>query len=829
MVAQLSIGEISTLIAAAVFVARFIVPNAFGLLLVRLVGQEQNATTWGFVQRSLARTDWPVILRTDSMANGAVDTRIKILNWLQIITTIVLAFAAVLTPAGLYDVLRTDSTLIATSFTSVKDQGVFGISSQNQNSPPWRTCQDYYFPNNTVRMDVNCPGSNGTYTITHNSSGYFQSWNGGWNVAVPKSRAAIFHSGLADLPSTVSSFFDIKPRRITRSTGDNEGQYAETLAVDNFQFRQTVIDTSAYQVIDGLVVDAKSGAIGFRNHTLPMNVPLGTTWSEDLLFLEVDVAAIDLNVSFVFDVEFGNSNSSSFTYSAPYQLVDDGGFVNLNTNLRPACPPAAQDNLKLSDRAETIAWWTLFSTMQQPIMNLTTNNAADPSKSKVGQTFQATDVYGAPVTSPDILSIDLGGASTILFSGIPGYNSTTNLSYNVSRASNLALRNCTGWQPDEKISISSIPVVGSILLGAPTKLDGSQFDIADEGMTLKRKIYAFAAAAKLSIKTVQFSYNSSAIPLDGLSVLDIAEKQYLDASKLPRWALETPPLANSFIPPLWGLVSKEYENVQNISTIRSPSFYPVTSSFTYSLYSGWQVGSSYVTGSSAISGLLNYITSMKPSIDTSRYSNGKDSFLLLQRWQSLSQNSTSAAQIVKLIFTNMAANYLRGTRGQLSEDIVPPPFRNLTGSKLSVEVPTHVRERVVRYHWPYGIPAFLSFVLLAALVIVASGAIATGSIAKISRCLSFLSAGRLLTDLLSNGSDEAIYQEKYKPWSHKLGRTRFQLFATGWKDRSMWNMELRDTKQIYSKNADSVNSNTIDDGNSQPVYGEARPFLDHQS
>ena len=563
---NLTIGQISTLIAAAVFIARFILPNALALLLVRIVGQSQNATTWGFVQRFLARSDWPVLLMSDSMAIGSVDFKVRLLNWLQLITTLILTIAAILTPAGLYDVYTTDRSLVPTPFSLVNDDGIFGIGTQTQNDRPWRTCGGYADADEEYLIDINCPGTTQNYTLTRNATTgrYTQRWDGNTQiVGVNTSRAVLFHSGIRDLGRTVSSFFDIKPRRISRSQqtitgGPVVGGY---LSVNAFQFRQSVIDTPRYQIIEGLIVDAQDGAIGFRNHTIPANVPLGSTWTEDILFLEVEVETVDLNVSFVYNVDYVTSSSKT----QPYSLVDDGGFVNFDKNYNPINPTVRQDNLYLRERASNMAWSLLSQTMKQPMMNLSTNGLPDPTRSRVGQKYAQLDngKFGATYTQTDTLGID--SISDILYRNPGALNGSIANSSSPSRQANSLLLPCTAWNQTYKVNATAIPIMCNVLLGAPSLVNGDPFDLAIEGMTLKRKVYAFAAATKLSIKSVTFSYNATGqTPLDGLKVLSIIPKFYASQNDLPRWAMETPDIYKGNIQTLWGLISKEYDQLETL-------------------------------------------------------------------------------------------------------------------------------------------------------------------------------------------------------------------------------------------------------------------------
>lgn len=57
------------------------------------------------------------------------------------------------------------------------------------------------------------------------------------------------------------------------------------------------------QVVDGLIVDARNGGIGFRNRITPLPThEYRSTLTEDILFVEPETQCVDLNVTFDFDL-----------------------------------------------------------------------------------------------------------------------------------------------------------------------------------------------------------------------------------------------------------------------------------------------------------------------------------------------------------------------------------------------------------------------------------------------------------------------------------------------------------------------------------------------
>jgi hypothetical protein len=70
---SITIGQVSGIIAAAVFVVQFIFPNALVLIIVSILGNDHNAVTWSVVSRHLLSSNWPFLLRSDTAAGAGVN------------------------------------------------------------------------------------------------------------------------------------------------------------------------------------------------------------------------------------------------------------------------------------------------------------------------------------------------------------------------------------------------------------------------------------------------------------------------------------------------------------------------------------------------------------------------------------------------------------------------------------------------------------------------------------------------------------------------------------------------------------------------------------
>lgn len=149
------------------------------------------------------------------------------------------------------------------------------------------------------------------------------------------------------------------------------------------------------------------------------------------------------------------------------------------------------------------------------------------------------------------------------------------------------------------------------------------------------------------------------------------------------------------------------------------------------------------------------------------------------KWYSLSRGATSAAQIINLIWTDMAANAVVGTRGWLTPENAMPNF-DVSGNSThhgpeplhSAQVPVTRYEKRIRYHIVYAIPAmivgvFIIIVTIATAIFSVRGRV---KIAKMRRYLNATSPGRLITSFLYQDSPSSpLLMASASVWISAMG------------------------------------------------------------
>jgi hypothetical protein len=325
---------------------------------------------------------------------------------------------------------------------------------------------------------------------------------------------------------------------------------------------------------------------------------------------------------------------------------------------------------------------------------------------------------------------------------------------------------CTGAGNGDFANITNILVSCGIMHGVPQRQDPGSNLIFDTGSEWSQKLYTCASAVKATIKSVSFNYNGTEGLLSSLAITDIQDKVYTDESSMPLWGVENTDnrYYMSDLNLIWGLVSPTYENDINVSTVRQPSLY----------LPGWINPDSPDIGGEAIEDFENlpgsdfsvgalqtaYCVSSTSSCGSTDYS-GETNMAMWARWQNLTQSAETASLIPNLIFTDIAASAIVGTRGVLG------PGNTAQQNLVAIQVMPTVSK--VRYNFLFAIPALLVALMLVPITLIAivtmcfSGA----GIARIRLHLQQVSPGRIYTTFLYPGPGSLTM--KSKDWAIHWG------------------------------------------------------------
>ncbi|UPK91983.1 hypothetical protein LCI18_002918 [Fusarium solani-melongenae] len=549
---------------------------------------------------------------------------------------------------------------------------------------------------------------------------------------VPDILRDIYTSGTQYKRTTISNYFDIEWRQTTT-------QYDR-------------------QLNNGLIVDAKRGQIGFRNHTIPSGYPLGVTWTEDILFWEPDVECVDTNTTFDFEMTTSSQTNTGVSVSK-FHLTDRGGFVNINKTdpLDDQRNGANQPDLKM--RAYQAAWATnAFSMLFMNISNAgSAKDDIEPFEyinSKVGKEFKL------PSLDFDANYLTLGLTNS--FSDHLGVRATSSPSDLYKNPWNITLEHFTAigktWDLCEGTKLDMFPklnntfVMCNLMRGIPQRVGDGPENVFDDQSQWSSSLYACASAVKATVKTVTFFYNGTEARSGNIEVKEIKDKDYTAEDGMPLWGVEDSPLELDVFPPIWGLVDPAYEKFQNISTIRAPSLYLLGSGSMSPLR--WELDSGYVhrnlpASIAPIGAFFTIFSSTTNSLSPNDVV-GKSSMSLWLKWRELSKSANSASTILKLLWTDFVASAVVGTKGVLGARNAQP--------EDAAEVSVIPLEHRIRYRWLYGIPAFL---LLACMALIAGLAVflrlaGRANLDTMHCRLKQTSLGRVLTTLVDPQSSNFV-------------------------------------------------------------------------
>jgi hypothetical protein len=299
-------------------------------------------------------------------------------------------------------------------------------------------------------------------------------------------------------------------------------------------------------------------------------------------------------------------------------------------------------------------------------------------------------------------------------------------------------------------NITNIAVSCGMLYGAARRKDGSASLFFDPGTEWTIPMYSCASASKASIKTVSFRYNGTR-GLQSLEVTDIRPKEYEKEEDLPLWAVENLKMRLGDVNPIWGFTTAEHSKHPNISTARQSHLYLP------GLSNGWVT--SPTSGTQNLAGVDFYSKIMALTYDMAELSDdlfyalpdysGRANLAMYNKWQELSREPGKAATIINLIWTDISANAVLGSKGHLSS----APLQGLSKRDepaTTAKVPVTVYTRRTRFKWRYSVPAFLTLLLGAAISCLALVFVCIGRAtpSRIRHYLDQTSAGRIFTTFL---------------------------------------------------------------------------------
>ncbi|UNI23166.1 hypothetical protein JDV02_009001 [Purpureocillium takamizusanense] len=771
MVLEISVGEASGLIATGVFLLQLLIPLALPILLAAYIAEKNSVVTWSVLGRFLHTSLWPSILRTDTAAGGhGVTKHVSFIGIFQTVALTLISVASIVTPLGLYDTVTPRGDAQLEHFTYLKDLSPFGAGT------PWRSSA----PFGRVCGPDPCPGTVKTQTCEKKGLAEV-CLDVKFDRAIPSSLHDLFGGGATAFSPSVSSVFDIQWRAYFNAT-DAGGKLGWALRSAYRQITTLILEPDRH-VVEGVIVDTITGGIGFRNHTVPgTTYRYGSSWSEDLLFIEPETQCVDLNLTFHFQLE----EYDGFPALGRTYIVDNGGFWNLS---RKAPVPTLTDpwayngqgDIDLKSRAYNAAWLNnyltlLYFNLTNPDMNNIKWIDSKPDMEIQGNSsFQSTNA-----TTFNLLYQAIRSSTT--FGEYLSFNKTTNKGinpYNITANQFSQIgQQCRGALLMDPANINSTLIACGLVYGAAQRTDQGNPLVPDPGSKWVFPVYSCASSVIASIKTVTFQYNGT--DLSALKVANVEPKKYPSPSDLPLWGVED--MHNFTIgnaQPLWGVLGRANATIedsikQNITTIaqeklRLPGLVDdLTMLLTGRLRDSTRGGQNLPGATFYAQALQNAFSIARPGGNAYGDYSGQTGLALFAKWQQLSKSADEASQIINLVWTDIAANAVVGTKGWGLTSVAAGLAKRATNSDQHDMVPVTAFRKQVRYRIPFAVPAFVVLAVALAIIVAMSVLLVTGrtGLTRLRRLIDATSPGRLISQKLW---PEEAYGLNTKEWVKRIG------------------------------------------------------------
>lgn len=691
------------------------------------------------------------------------------------------AIAGVITPLGLYDELTTISPQVA-NFVYAPDASAYRLATVPRGNHTFtRLCGGL-----ELMAPIPCPGSTQPYIVSSGGGWVNTSYPQGLKTKLPQDVMDAFSSGTKGVHTTISNFFDIEWRQLTwaifqpTSTDPVYDSNGTMFSSGRYQQIDSSILDDTYKVVEGLVVDARDGGLGFRNHTIPVGFPHGAEWQEDLLFMEPQTECVNTNLTIDFKIGLTAENKSAMATGLgilDYVLTDRGGFANIvlkypeNNYDRDL----SQEFPNLRARAYKGAWMSNIYTAL--VLNLT-NTRNSPNRSRAFEYMTSEVGKSFPLKSPP----DFGYISGLSLSRQYGSHIIEELGFgslqgpypnpeglNILNFTQINIQ-CEGAGGGDLANHTNIFTVCFQMRGVPFRTDGGYANSREYGSRWSAPLYSCASIIKVGIKTVTFRSDGRVdAGLSALNVTSIVPKHYASPSDFPVWGVENSQLPLRDVSPLWGLVSPSYASHPLIKTLRQPSIYlsGYSGNTDTGGFNGVAMGSN-IPGTQFPMGAMRAMTEneIDPTFVVADYT-GSTSLSMLQRWRNYSATPQTAHVIPNLIWTDLATSAVAGSRGVLGHRNEQP--------EEAVRILVSPIKLQVKYRMVFAVPAL--FLALVVILLTGAGLVAAWrGITRVRVALQQASTGRLLTSVLDPGSSNMGM--KTKEWREVNGRKEIDLGTT---------------------------------------------------
>ncbi|ERF68133.1 hypothetical protein EPUS_08199 [Endocarpon pusillum Z07020] len=690
--------------------------------------------------------------------------------------------AGILTPIGL------EETVVAGSFVNAKFEYAVDPTPFGTETPP----RDLYILSRTCAGGlVPCPGVEPSDFALIQQGGNLPNITLFDNYVLPNITDC-FASGFRSVGDLRTSPFEIQYRQYQMVSIDEESMDLEnnredaknkaTNTTGKFEILEKLVLLDKIVVREGIVADLVNGGVGFRNHTVPSTPRMrhGAQWTEDILWLEPVTACVDTNWSVQHRQRSAPFSTHNPLWSSDLSLVNrGGGIVPTQIPDSKLINPPSQSDPELQSRA--LLAKSLFNYRLSEFLKLSRSNATFGSRYdfldwRMWAGMQFWDFDGrkgltlGPMEDPSLAPDTRWEPPDKIELDSTQFNLA---SFDVQAFQEYYSSRYSPWDPaasspDVSIEDAYIDLVlvrcGFLLTPPAPTIEASEYSF--------QSLYVCASTVRATVKEVSFQYKqtSERPSLSDLSVSHVSPKNYSSRTSKPLWAVEKleKKWNVSSIQPLWGIVDgNASESSSNFRTVEKESLYLPDFQINDSRYQGW---GDTMAASKGPGMFLDFVYNVHDALEYHARDidyQGTENAQMLAKWRELSASPETAAKIPNLIWTDLAANMLVGTKSLLSA-FPNAQFHQVRSNK-----------RRIFFDYAWAVPALICaaiWILCAVLCLLLCLFPKSRSRMRLSRLrvlINQLSVGRAL--VVAEKSNAVDFRGSTKEWLAAAGRKMIYL------------------------------------------------------
>jgi hypothetical protein len=333
---------------------------------------------------------------------------------------------------------------------------------------------------------------------------------------------------------------------------------------------------------------------------------------------------------------------------------------------------------------------------------------------------------------------------------------------------------CTGYYDNDPSDSGKAFVRCGYLYSVPAPLPLSQGQSwrSDPGSSWTQQLYTCSSSVSASVKEVTFATDGDTT-LDKLEVVDVRPKNYPPDS-MPIWGIEVVDSKKYKIWDVykfWGLLDESHITPFEVKIHRTPNIFlpaAVRGTTLGKMWDSFAAGGVFTAAWESVYSFAAINTDVSENM-IPEYS-GHNNYGLTLKWRELSSTSAGAAKLLNLIWTDLVAFSIVGTKTGFENESIISPLANGQDKSLGQRDVYPMRRSIEYSDVRYAIPAIVAaaFFVTAMLISFFMLCCQRRSWRALNHYMNQTSMGRVATQLMLQDSKDAIaYSARTTDWAKK--------------------------------------------------------------